>query len=106
MPREAGTAFINQRLGAEGSESEDDIKELLEALDNIPLAITQALSLIIKRKWTIRQYIDRYSAGDEYKTRLLTYEFRDHTRETNSLESVVKTWILSFNCIKRENRRA
>lgn len=106
MPQEAGAMFVKLRLGAGSLETENDTMELLEVLDNIPLAITQALSLINKRKWTIRQYIDRYTTSDEYKIKLLGHEFMDSTRDSGTLESVLKTWILSFNIIKKESPNA
>lgn len=106
MPQEAGKGFIKQRLGPPGSESEKDIVDFMEVVDGIPLAMSQALSLIVKRKWTIRQCVDKYRTNDEYKKRFLSYEFMDHTRDTDSTESVVKTWMISFNSIKRESFRA
>lgn len=106
MPREAGAAFVKRRLKVDSSDTEQDTTELLGVLDNIPLAITQALSLISKRRWTIRQYIDKYTTSDEYKMALLDHTFMDSTRESGTLESVLKTWILSFNTIKKENHKA
>lgn len=65
MSREAGLEVIKKRLG--DGISDEDTLELLDELGSIPLAITQALSLIIKRKWTIRQYIDSYRKSDQYR---------------------------------------
>ena len=104
MEREEGLQLVRERLGAE--QPEELVLELLDALEYIPLAISQAIAFIIKRRKTIQQYLEQYRKDDTIRTRLLNFEFMDHGREASSMESVAKTWILSFESIRDTNKRA
>lgn len=86
--------------------NEDDILDLLEVLEYIPLAITQAFSFIAKRQKTVKYYLEQYKKSDMKKTELLNYEFMDHGRQERSMDSVAKTWMLSFEAIQDDNPRA
>lgn len=85
---------------------EDLLIELLQVLEFIPLAITQASAFIAKRKKTVRYYLEQYRKSDATKTRLLSYEFSDHARQGSTMESLAKTWMLSFDAIRESNPRA
>lgn len=104
ISRNAGLELFKSRLNVEYSDEE--MTELLEVLEYIPLAITQALSLIIKKRWTISNYLEQYRKSDMAKTRLLSHEFSDHARSSGTLESVTKTWMLSFDLINDDNPEA
>ena len=80
--------------------------ELLEELVYLPLAITQAVAFMIKRRKTIRQYLESYKQSDSTRIRLLGQRFMPNGRESRTLESVTTTWWVSFNYIKSENARA
>ncbi|KAL2678851.1 hypothetical protein Neosp_009603 [[Neocosmospora] mangrovei] len=80
--------------------------DLLEALEFIPLAITQASAFMVKRRKTVQSYLDLYRKSDITKMKLLSYEFSDHGRPGSSMESVAKTWMLSFEAIRESNPRA
>lgn len=54
--------------------------ELLDELENIPLAITQAAAFMSKRRKTIPQYIELYRKSDSTRLQMLNYEFSDHGR--------------------------
>ncbi|RTE85083.1 hypothetical protein BHE90_000330 [Fusarium euwallaceae] len=85
---------------------EELLVELLEVLEFIPLAITQASAFMAKRRKTVRPYLDLYRKSDVTKMRLLSYEFSDHARPGSSMESVAKTWMISFEAIRESNPRA
>jgi tetratricopeptide (TPR) repeat protein len=89
-----------------GDHSEESVVELLEELEYIPLAITQAAAFMSKRRRTISQYLELYRKSDSARVRMLSYEFSDHARQYNSMESVAKTWIISFESIRRGNPRS
>lgn len=80
--------------------------ELVEVLEFIPLAITQASAFMAKRRKGVRPYLELYRKSDATKMRLLSYEFSDHGRPGSSMESVAKTWMLSFEAIRELNPRA
>ncbi|RFU73930.1 short-chain dehydrogenase [Trichoderma arundinaceum] len=99
-----GLNLIRKRL--RGDYSEDLVFALLQELEYIPLAITQAVAFMVKRQRTIQQYLQQYRKSDATKAKFLNYEFSDHARPENTLESVAKTWKLSFESIRNSNRRA
>ncbi|KAH6609152.1 short-chain dehydrogenase [Trichoderma cornu-damae] len=99
-----GLDLVRKRL--RGDYPENLIFELLQELEYIPLAITQAIAFMVKRQRTIRQYLEQYRKSDATKAKFLTYEFSDHARPESTLESVAKTWRLSFEFIRDSNRRA
>lgn len=80
--------------------------ELLEELEYIPLAITQASAFIAKRGKTVHYYLEQYRKSDATRTKLLSHEFSDHGRRDTKMESLAKTWMLSFEAIREENARA
>jgi hypothetical protein len=80
--------------------------ELLKELDYIPLAVTQAAAFMMKRNYGVSKYLELYRKSDSSRTRLLGHEFSDHGRQLNSMESVAKTWTISFELIRKDNPRA
>ena len=91
----------------ERSESEEsDISSLLQELEYIPLAITQAAAFMSKRQKSAGQYLGLFRGSDSAKAQLLAHEFVDHGREARSRESVAKTWMISFAHVSEINPRA
>ncbi len=80
--------------------------EFLQALDYLPLAITQAVAFMAKRRKSIAQYLELFEKSDTTKARLLNYEFSDHGREARALDSVARTWMISFDLIRSDHPRA
>jgi len=104
MSKEEGLQWVRGRLG--GEQDDELIEQFLHELEYIPLAIAQALAFIIKRHKTIRQYLEQYRTNDIIRTRMLTHEFSEHGREGSSMDSVAKTWAISFAWIRDDNPRA
>ncbi|KAI9150079.1 short-chain dehydrogenase [Paramyrothecium foliicola] len=104
MDREEGMRLIERRLT--NAVNDPLISELLDVLENIPMAINQAVAFMVKRRKSISQYLELYRKDDAIRSKLLSYEFSDHGRQANSLESVAKTWMISFGSIRQSNPRA
>jgi tetratricopeptide (TPR) repeat protein len=104
MSPEEGLRLVRRRL--QGDHSEDTILELINELDYVPLAITQSVSFIVKRRKTIPQYLDEYRRHDPAITELLSGEFSDHACQRSSIESVAKTWTILFQSIRDTKPRA
>ncbi|KAK7418269.1 hypothetical protein QQX98_004054 [Neonectria punicea] len=104
MDKAEGLQLARKRLPSDTSE--ELLIELLEVLEFIPLAITQASAFIAKRRKTVRYYLEQYRKSDTTRTKLLSYEFSGHGRPGSSMESVAKTWMLSFETIRESNPRA
>ncbi len=82
--------------------------ELLAQLEHIPLAITQAVAFMTKRRKGIAEYLALFAKSDVNRTKLLSFEFADHARQGSPMESVARTWTLSFEWIRdshKEGRR-
>lgn len=84
----------------------EDLSTLIDKLDYLPLAITQAVAFMTKRRKSASQYLDLFNKSDSIKARLLAHEFSDHGREARSRESLAKSWMISFDHIKTEHPRA
>lgn len=107
MSKQEGLQLVKQRLQLSSAPLDDKaVCDLLDELEYIPLAITQAVAFISKRRKTIAQYLEQYRKSDATKMRMLTFEFTEHGRQMNSLESVAKTWSVSFDWIRHNSQRA
>ena len=106
LEQEEGVQLVKGRL--QGIDlRDDDILVLLDELEYIPIAITQAVAFISKRRLkSVAQYLDQYRKSDMARTRMLAFEFTEHGRHEGSLESVAKTWSMSFAVIRGSNPRA
>lgn len=104
MSIEEGLGLLRRRLGPDPPESH--LIDLLTELGHIPLAITQAISFIMKRKKSVEQYLKLYRTGEKSMTRLLSHEFLDHGRQEQTMESVARTWQVSFNWIQQNGPNA
>ncbi|KAH9240596.1 hypothetical protein K456DRAFT_1081131 [Colletotrichum gloeosporioides 23] len=104
MSKSEGIQLVKLRLQRE--EADMDIIELLESLEYIPLAINQAVAFMVKRQKTIQEYLERYRRNEIAKAMLLSHEFSDHARPGSSMESVAKTWMISFESIQTIDQRA
>jgi tetratricopeptide (TPR) repeat protein len=104
MNFEEARTLLGEKISCESTEAEQ--LELLEGLDYLPLAITQAAAFIAKRRQTMAQYLNLYRHSDPTRIRLLSHKFTDHGREARPMESVATTWMISFECIKKQSPRA
>ncbi|KAH7146987.1 hypothetical protein B0J13DRAFT_416008, partial [Dactylonectria estremocensis] len=82
--------------------------DLLRALDYIPLAITQAAAYINRRalRISVRTYLDIMQKSDKKKGSLLNSDAGDLRRDETVANSVVTTWQVTFEQIRRERPSA
>ncbi|KZL84224.1 kinesin light [Colletotrichum incanum] len=86
---------------------EDDALRLVHTLGCIPLAVNQAAAYIHKRsRVTIQSYLDELQKSEKRKGTLLLSDRGDIRRYDGVSNSVVLTWQLTFEQIKREQPRA
>ncbi|KAF6810996.1 Kinesin light chain 5, partial [Colletotrichum plurivorum] len=92
--------------------SDDEVAalRLVHTLGCIPLAVNQAAAYIYKRSQrrplTIQSYLDELQKSEQRKGTLLRSDRGDVRRYDGVSNSVVLTWQLTFNQIKREQPRA
>jgi tetratricopeptide (TPR) repeat protein len=83
----------------------DDAAELIEALDYMPLAITQAAAYIGQRapRITVSKYLQNFRNGERDQAALLSNDMGDSRRDGRSSNSIIATWQISFEHIRRES---
>ena len=87
--------------------AEDSALELLRELDYIPLAISQAAAYIGRRaRMTVTRYVEELRKSSEKRTSLLRWDAGELRRDANASNSILTTWIISFEQIRKERRSA
>jgi len=94
-------ALLRKKLSFDANEK---AVELLQALDYMPLAITQAAAYIEQRspRMTISRYLDEVRRSDHDRARLLNKGFRDSRRDGRASNSIIATWQISFEHIRKD----
>jgi tetratricopeptide (TPR) repeat protein len=106
-PMEAGDALAllqkKLRLRADAAIDVEKEKELVQALDRMPLAITQAAAFIVQRapRMTIARYLDELHKSDRGRAKLLKQDVGDSRRDGRASNSIIATWQISFEHIRR-----
>jgi tetratricopeptide (TPR) repeat protein len=88
---------------------EEDERSLVQALEYIPLAITQAGSYIANRspRVTVTRYLQLFHESESNQTHLLQHEdAKDLRRDPSIRYAVITTWQLSFEQIRQERPTA
>jgi tetratricopeptide (TPR) repeat protein len=94
------------RVAEEGSLDKTKSSELLEVLGYLPLAITQAAAYISENNITVEEYVEAICAEDSEIQDLLTEDLPDLRRDFESQSSVIRTWKVSFDQIRKQKPRA
>ncbi|KAJ5564862.1 hypothetical protein N7513_001104 [Penicillium frequentans] len=90
--------------GVEGA----DLVQLVEELEFMPLAIVQAASYIVhcSPRCSVSQYLEKLRHSDRQATNLLTHEGIHMGRDWEAKNSILLTWQISFDHIRRVRRSA
>ena len=101
---EANLLFLS-KFGVEGSDlNEAEVRGLLEELDHLPLAVSQAAAFIEENGVSIADYINALRGEDAEE--FLHEELDDSRRDEESVNSVFRTWKLTYEQIKQQKPRA
>ncbi|VBB77139.1 Putative protein of unknown function [Podospora comata] len=86
----------------------DVATKLVQALDLIPLAISQAAAYIEARapRSSPEKYLAEFHKGEGKKSRLLEYDVGDIRRYGGASNAIFRTWQISFNYIRSKRRSA
>ncbi|KAJ5154819.1 uncharacterized protein N7500_010258 [Penicillium coprophilum] len=110
MSEEDSLALLRVRVPAPHSgEYEEVEKALVQALEFIPLAITQAGSYIANRspRVTVSRYLQLFCESESNQTHLLQHEdAKDLRRDPSIRHAVITTWQLSFEQIRHDRPAA
>ncbi|KAF5239010.1 hypothetical protein FANTH_10111 [Fusarium anthophilum] len=106
MDKAQGLHLITNKLTSE-FEHGAAIK-LLQALDYIPLAITQAAAYINRRspRESAESYLEAFQESDQKKNSLLEVDLGDLRRDETVSNSVITTWQVTFEKIRHEKPSA
>ncbi|KAF7507656.1 hypothetical protein GJ744_010209 [Endocarpon pusillum] len=99
MSVEHALILLQKKLGNQFDQ--ESAAELAAALDYMPLATNQAAAYIRENRWSVRKYITALHMSDESKAHLLNRDARDSRRDPSASNSIIMTWQLSFNHIRR-----
>jgi tetratricopeptide (TPR) repeat protein len=86
--------------------SHSDASDLVEQLERLPLAITQASAFIVENDITISQYLELFKFANSSVGEVLSRAFEDPRRDYRSENSVMRTLVLSFNQIREKSPRS
>ncbi|KAF2008261.1 hypothetical protein BU24DRAFT_382136, partial [Aaosphaeria arxii CBS 175.79] len=99
MSQQDAALLLKKRLGEGIVYDAATTTELLDELTYLPLAIAQAASYLAIKKTSIARYLQLLRSTEQDLVELMSREFRDDGRHTNSTNAVAKTWVVSFEQI-------
>ena len=104
---EAKLLFLSKLGGDESNFDEAEVHSLLEELDRLPLAMSQAAAFIEENGVSIADYTIAVQGKDAaVAEEFLDEELDDSRRDEESVNSVFRTWKLSYDQIKQQKPRA
>ena len=77
--------------------------ELLDELDNLPLAITQAAAYMNIKEVSTFEYLELLRSTEENMVHIMSTEIRDGTRYRRAANAVATTWIVSFKQVVEQD---
>ncbi|EPE33392.1 P-loop containing nucleoside triphosphate hydrolase [Glarea lozoyensis ATCC 20868] len=101
---EATKLFLSKVDGDPHDYDKKEIDNLLHELDYLPLAISQAAAFIEENGISISEYLEALRGDDAEE--FLHEELNDSRRDEQSINSVFRTWKLSFDLISQQKPRA
>ncbi|KAF4627747.1 hypothetical protein G7Y89_g10407 [Cudoniella acicularis] len=101
---EATQLFLSKVDGDPHEYDQEHIDGLLNELDYLPLAISQAAAFIEENGISISEYLEALGGDDAEE--FLHEELNDSRRDEQSINSVFRTWKMSFDLISQQKARA
>ena len=105
MTKSEAETLLRSRV-SEDEWSDEEANDLLKELSYLPLAITQAAAFINENGDSLGEYLNLLRTSDADVSELLSEEIYDMRRDEETANSVIRTWKLSFEQIRREKPRA
>jgi tetratricopeptide (TPR) repeat protein len=94
--------LLRSKVGNSDESEDSSVKELLEILGYLPLALTQASAFINENDITVTEYLTEIKRNDAQVQEILSMDHGDHRRYSESGSSVLSTWKLSFEQISKQ----
>ncbi|ORY14269.1 P-loop containing nucleoside triphosphate hydrolase protein [Clohesyomyces aquaticus] len=104
MDEPEALALLDVRLLEHVKPERKDAISLIETLDFMPLAISQAAAFINHRspRASVSTYVELVKKADIEKSSVLEKEHYDNRRDRDKSNSILLTWRISFEHIRRE----
>ena len=101
-------SLLEMKLGSISDADRETASELIDELDRIPLAITQAGAYItyLAPMMSLGQYLAEFREGEYQRNSLLEHTSDDIRRDIEQSNAVLGTGLMSIEQIYREQRRA
>ncbi|KAF5124094.1 hypothetical protein E5D57_012017 [Metarhizium anisopliae] len=84
---------------------EEALLPLLKNLEYLPLAITQAIAFILENGISLADYLRLLTSDEEESIKLLSNDLHDERRYSDVPHSVIKSFNLSFDLLKKREPR-
>ena len=86
--------------------NQNDAASLLEALEYTPLAIAQAAAYMAENSISITEYLELYNESETSRIELLSEDFEELARDSETINPIAATWIISFEQIRKADMLA
>ena len=109
MSSTEGEELLRSKLPEEFEVDQSDARDLVVALGNLPLAISQAAAFITEYSMDVREYLGAFKSDVSEVQDLLSQDLGDHRRDVGDEQrenSILSTWKLSFDQISLKHPRA
>ncbi|KAJ5702100.1 hypothetical protein N7488_009648 [Penicillium malachiteum] len=108
LPMNSTDALLLLQNKLDESAEKQELVQLVEELEFMPLAITQAASYINHRspQFSASQYLGKLRQSDRQATKLLEHEGKHMHRDWEAKNSILRTWQISFDHIRRIRKSA
>lgn len=105
---EAVVLLTKKLMKTEGDRLRDDLVDLARQLDCMPLAMSQAAAYVNQRapRMTLSRYLEVLRGSDDGRSQLLQTAIPDRRRDGQALNSIITTWYLSFDHVRRTRESA
>ncbi|KAJ4861943.1 tetratricopeptide repeat domain-containing protein [Trichoderma breve] len=104
-PSEAKKLFESVRHNQRNNDDTKDVEELLEELECLPLAISQAAAYVKRTSTSVKEYVSKLKDGKK-RWRILKQSQSDRHRRHEVSNSILETWNISMKYLQAENKTA
>ena len=99
---EDAKCLLSKRVQLENDVDEALSRRLLQTLDFLPLAITQATAFLAENEFSIAEYLEILQKDDSEMKEFLATDIYDPGRDSDLSNSILQTWKVSFDQIRTQ----
>lgn len=108
MDEEHALALLRKKLGSGIPHTREELINLSTELDCMPLPMAQAAAYIRARypRCSVREYLTKLRADGDSRLSLLSQSSKDHRRDQEAENCILRTWTISFEHIREMHKTA